>query len=526
MRHSPTACLFFLVACCPLMAQNVPMRLHTLPNGLRVLLLPRQGDPNIAAGWVAKVGSVNERPGITGTAHLFEHMMFKGTRVIGTNDIDKGLAVMAKLDAVKGKLAHEEKELRRRQRHGEIEDASDPAERSEKHRQLLERFQQLLASQRELIVKGEFDRIYTAAGASGMNAGTTNDFTIYFINVPKNKLELWFWMESDRLLNPVFREFYSERDVVREERRLRVESTPTGKFAEQFDALFWGSSPYSWPVIGWPSDVEAVTRDEALSFYDVYYAPGNLSVCLVGDFDADEAVKLAGRYFGRLEQGPHPPPDVRTVEIPQVAEKRMIAHAETKPRVILRYHTVPRGHRDAPALLVLEEVLNGRTGRLYKSLVLGQEIATSARSGQRGMKYEGYFELRGVVKPPHTPNEVEKALSDLVAGLAAEDVEERELQKVKNRLAAREFRKLRSSFSLMFELLVREAYGTWETINSEPPRLQAVTAKEIREAVGKYFRTENRAVLVYHTKDAGGGAAAEEDPLSGDAEKSKGGDRK
>ena len=261
--------LLFVVALAAsaLFGQRVEVEEFTLDNGMNFLLLPRKGDPNVAAGWVAKVGSVNERPGVTGVAHLFEHMMFKGTHTIGAKDIEKDLATIRKLDDLRKRIQAEETALIEKHRRGAIDDPKNPQHRSAAHAALIEEFERLIQQQRELIVKDEFDRIYTAAGASGMNAGTTNDFTIYFINVPANKLELWFWMESDRLANPVFREFYSERDVVHEERRLRVDSTPTGKLNEQFDSMFWQSSPYNWPVIGWPSDLEGITREEALRFF-------------------------------------------------------------------------------------------------------------------------------------------------------------------------------------------------------------------------------------------------------------------
>ena len=224
-------------------AQQLAVQELVLDNGMKVLMVPRKGDPNVAAGWVARVGSVNERPGITGISHLFEHMMFKGTRAIGTTDIEKDLRLQAQMDAVKAKIRVEEQDQFRRLRLGEITDLRDPKTRSAAHNALLAELAGLEKAQKDLIVKNEFDRIYTSAGASGMNAGTSNDFTVYFINVPANKLELWFWMESDRLANPVFREFYAERDVVREERRLRTESTPTGRFQEEFEAMFWTASP-------------------------------------------------------------------------------------------------------------------------------------------------------------------------------------------------------------------------------------------------------------------------------------------
>ena len=292
-----------------------------LDNGMTILLLPRPGDPNVAAGWVAKVGSVYERPGITGVAHLFEHMMFKGTATIGTRNIEQDLQLIAELDQVKAELRVEEATLLEAHRLGQIEDADDPARRTAASSGADRAIRRAARGARRADHQGGLQPPLLGAGRVGMNAGTSYDYTIYFVNVPANKLELWFWMESDRLLNPVFREFYSEREVVHEERRLRTDSTPTGKFQEQFDAMFWQSSPYSWPVVGWPSDLEGITREEALAFFDIYYAPNNLTAALVGDFDPDEAKALAERYFGRLQRGERSPVQPRTREMPQLSPK-------------------------------------------------------------------------------------------------------------------------------------------------------------------------------------------------------------
>ena len=508
-----------LAACAlaaPAPAQEVQVVEHVLDNGMTLLLVPRPGDPNVAAGWVAKVGSVNERPGITGVAHLFEHMMFKGTHAVGTRDIEEDLRIIDALDALRADLQVEEARLVERHRLGVIDDPNSPDARSPRHQELLDEFDALLARQGELVIKEDFSRLYTGQGASGMNAGTSYDFTIYFVNVPANKLELWFWMESDRLLNPVFREFYAERDVVREERRLRTESTPIGKFQEQFDAMFWDASPYGWPVVGWPSDIEGVTREEALAFFDVHYAPNNVAAALVGDFDPDRAIALADRYFGRLPRGARTPAPPRTREMPQLAEKRMVAYAETNPQVVIRLRTVPDGHVDEPALVVLGQLLSGRTGRLYKALVEEQQVATDASGGQAGFKYEGMFELRGTAKQGRTPEEVEQAIQAEIERLKTEPVGDRELQKVKNQNAAGIFRDLEGNFQLMMQLLIRENNRGWETINSDPPLYDAVTADDVMRVAAQYFTPEARAVAIYYRK---GGDAADDGRLAGlDAE--------
>src|SRR5688572_16769457 len=230
---------------------------------MRLLLVERHDDPTVAGGWVAHVGSANERPGITGIAHLFEHMMFKGTPTLGTKNYEKDLEIIAEQERVRNEIRKEEAKMRDAFRRGEIDDLLRPENKTDKLKELEKEFDQLIAKQREILVKNEFDRIYTAGGASGMNAFTTADLTGYFITVPANKLELWMWMESERILRPVFREFYAERDVVFEERRMRTESTPLGKFEESFQSLIWEAHPYGWPTIGWPSDIPAISKAEA-----------------------------------------------------------------------------------------------------------------------------------------------------------------------------------------------------------------------------------------------------------------------
>ena len=211
-----------------LSAQELPVIETNLPNGMRLLLVPRHDEPAVAGGWVAHVGSANECPGSTGIAHLFEHMMFKGTTTIGTKDYQKDLQIMDEQEKVRDEMRAEEVKLRAAWRRGEIDDWQKPENKSARWNELNRRFQELVAEQRKVLVRNEYVKIYTANGASDQNAFTSEDMTVYFCNVPANKLELWMWMESDRLLHPVRREFYAERDVVFEERRMRTDSPPLG----------------------------------------------------------------------------------------------------------------------------------------------------------------------------------------------------------------------------------------------------------------------------------------------------------
>jgi predicted Zn-dependent peptidase len=484
----------------PLRAQKVPVVEKPLANGLRLLLVERHDEPTIAGGWVAHVGSSNERLGITGIAHLFEHMMFKGTPTIGTKDYPKDLEIIAAQERVRDEMRVEERKLRAAYRRGAIDDLLKPENQTARYRELGKEFTKLITGQRDILVKNEFDRIYSGAGGSSMNAFTSEDMTAYFINVPANKLELWMWMESERILHPVFREFYAERDVVFEERRMRTESTPLGKFQEEFAAMFWESSPYAWPTVGWPSDIPAISKAQADEFYSTYYSPQNITLILVGDFAPDKAEAQARKYFERIPRGPKTPPDVVTLEVKQLAEKRLHAEAETNPQVDILWHTVAFQHRDSYALEILAQLLSTRTGRLYKGLVLGKGVATETYADQGSMKWEGLFNAGGEAKEGHTPEEVEQGIYDNLEKLKKEEVPPEELQKVKNNFAASEYRKLSSNYQILMHLIRNDGEGDWREINEAGPKIQAVTAADVKRVANQYFTKENRAVAIYTRK--------------------------
>ena len=492
-------------------AQQVAVKEHQLSNGMKVLLLERNDAPSISGGWVARVGSVDERPGITGMAHLFEHMMFKGTPTIGTKDYEKDIEIIAAQEKVRDAMRSEERRMREMWRRGEITDLQDPDQKTVEWNQLNEEFKKLVEAHRKVIVKNEFDRIYTANGGSGMNAYTSYDHTAYFITVPANKLELFMWMESERLLRPILREFYAERDVVFEERRMRTESTPLGKFFESFNSLFWESHPYSWPIIGWPSDITAISKKQADAFYGTYYMPQNLTLVMVGDFKSKPALALAEKYFGRLKKGEGRPPDVVTLEQPQKAEKRFYAEAETNPNVDIYWHTPAFGHKDTYPLSVLAQVLSTRTGRLHKELVLGKKLATDTWAWQGARKYAGEFNMGAEITEGNTPEMAEQEIYRLIEQIKTEPVPAKELQKVKNNFAAAEYRRLSSNHPILMQIMRSEGLGNWREINEAGPKIQAVTPADLQRVAKKYFTKENRAVAVYTRKPGTGGG--DEDPL-------------
>jgi len=484
----------------PLLAQQVPVVEKTLSNGMRLLLVERHDDPAVAGGWVAHVGSSNERPGITGIAHLFEHMMFKGTPVIGTTNFARDMEIMAAQEKVRDQMRAEEAKLRAALRRGDIDDVAKLESKTPRYLELEKQFNELIAEHRQIIVKNEFDRVYRSGGGSGMNAFTSQDMTAYFINIPANKLELWMWMESERLLRPVFREFYAERDVVFEERRMRTESTPLGKFSETFNAMHWESHPYGWPIVGWPSDIPAISKAQADEFYATYYAPQNITLILVGDLDMARATELAEKYFSRIPAGKVAAPDVVTLEVKQPAEKRMYAEAETNPQVDILWHTVPFGHKDSYALAILGQLLSTQTGRLYKGLVLTNEVATDVWAHQMSQKWAGSFNAGGEARDGRTPEQVEAAIYSEIEKLQRDEVPAEELQKVKNNFAAGEYRRLNSNMSILMSLVRNDGSGHWREINEAGAKVQAVTAADVQRVARQYFNKENRSVGVYTRK--------------------------
>jgi predicted Zn-dependent peptidase len=484
------------------MAQQVEPFEYTLDNGMKFLLMPRDEQPNIiTAGWISPVGSVNERPGITGVSHLLEHLLFKGTDSIGTSDPVLDDQYREELTVIREKMRAYTTDVQyKRMRKGEIDNPWDPANDTDELRDLRAEMTAIQDKQAEITIKNEFDSIYTGNGASGMNAGTSNDFTIFYINLPSNKLELWAWMESDRLSDPSMRELDAERFVVIEERRQRLEATATGKLDEQFDSMFWVASPYGTPVIGWMSDLMAYTEDEIFEYFETYYQPANLTGVIVGDFDPSEAEQLIESYFGRLENKRAAPSPMVTHSVPLLGEVRYSGECECQDQVEVRYRSVPFGHPDEAVFDVMADLLNGRTGRLYKSLVEDAEIAMNARASNQANHFAGSFSFTGLPKGSAELIDLELAWYDELERLKTELVSERELQKVKNGQAADTFRGMTDNSSLFFQLAITEAFGGYEYLNEHPKRIQTVSAEDIQRVANQYFGESNRAVASYTRK--------------------------
>ncbi len=505
-----------LLAAVPVSAQNIEAKEYWLDNGMQVLMVEKHEAPTIMSSIFARVGSSNETTGITGISHLFEHMMFKGTETIGTKDIKRDREIMHQLDSLQELLRVEKAIMRTDLRRGKIKDMLDPEAKTERFREIEKVFDKLVLEQRELIIKDQLDELYSKNGGFFLNAFTSNDMTGYFVRLPKNVIELYMWLESDRFAKPVFREFYSERNVVREERRLGVESTPTGLIEEDFEAMFWKSSSYHWSVIGWPSDLGAITREQAQAYYDTYYAPNNLTMLLVGDLNPEELIVMIREYFERIPRGTNDPPEVVTLEEKQYGEKRLIAEAEASPQTTIAYHTVAWKHADSYALEVLAEILNGKTGRLYEKLVEEKELAKSSGGG-RGMfggdglavsaeqdsrKYAGAFTIAAEGVSGVRAEQMEEAVYEVLEDIKANPVSAEELQKVKNRLRVEKikFMDMMSGIGLLFMLGQNAALGDWTEANNNGEMCNLVTPDDIKRVANTYFASDQRNVLIINSK--------------------------
>jgi predicted Zn-dependent peptidase len=430
-----------------------------------------------------KVGGANERPGISGVAHLYEHMAFKGTRTLGTKDFRKEAVVLKRLDQAWSALRVEQEK-------GPLADRNRVAE-DEK------RFRDLEQESEKYVVPNEIGEIYERNGAVGLNATTGKDLTRYVVSLPSNRLELWAAIESDRMAHTVLREFYKEKNVVLEERRLRYDNSPSGRLYEAFLAAAFTAHPYGMPVIGWTSDVEALSRTQTEAFFRTYYEPGNAVIAIVGDIDPPATVRLIEKYFGSIPAQPRPP-GVVTVEPEQSGERRVEVEFEAEPAVLIGYHRPALNHPDDPVFDVIDSLLSGgRSSRLYKTLVKEKQLAVgvSTSADVPGARYPNLFMIQAIPRAPHTSREVEAAIYAELDRLKNEPVQPRELQKVLNNLDADLIRSLDSNSGLASELSSAQALaGTWRYLLENRRQIARVKAEDVSRVAGRYFVKSSRVV--------------------------------
>ncbi|MDB9520079.1 pitrilysin family protein [Roseofilum reptotaenium CS-1145] len=461
---------------------NVEKQVKTfrLDNGLRFIVLERHQAPVISFMLYADVGGANEPVSKTGVAHYLEHLAFKGTTAIGTTDYAAEKPLMDELDRLFD-------QIQAAQANGNTEEAQE----------LQAKFDQINQQASEYIKQNEFGQIVEQFGGVGLNATTSTDATRYFFSLPSNKLELWMSLESERFLDPVFREFYQEKEVILEERRMRTDNSPIGKMIEAFQDAAFKVHPYRQPVIGYEEDLRNLTRQDVKDFFETYYVPNNLIVAIVGDVNIDEVKKLAQAYFGRFPARPTPKVKI-PVEPKQTETREVTLELPTQPMYLEGYHRPAGNDRDHAVYDLMGAILsNGRTARLYKSLVEEKQVALSAAgfSGFPGDKYPNLMLFYSLTAPGHTVDEVAEALQVEIERLKTEPVSETELNRVKTQAKASLLGTLDSNSGLASLLAKYEATtGSWRNLFQEVEAIEAVRPQDIQRVAQATFTPENLTI--------------------------------
>ncbi len=452
-----------------------------LPNGLTLIVCERPEAPVFSFYTLVNAGSANDPQGDSGLAHMFEHMAFKGTDEIGTTNYAAEKVALAKVE-----VAQAAYDAEYRKRVGQ--DAAKLAS-------LKKSFDDATATAEKYVIPNQFTEIAEQNGAVGINASTDEDSTQYFWSMPSNRLELWAYMESSRIGRPVEREFYKERDVVQEERRMRTDSSPIGRMIEQFLATAYVAHPYGRPTVGWESELSQINATEAEAFHKKFYVPANIVVAVVGDVKAAQAMPLLERYFGKIPTGPKPEP-MTTVEPVQRAEKSVTIREASQPFYFEGYHRPDYRDPDDAVYDAISDIFsNGRTSRLYRSLVRDQKIAAAAEgaSGFPGVKFPGLFAFEAVPLPGHTPDEMQAAIHKELDRLKTEDISDAELARYKTRTKADLLRGLADNEGLAHQLAEYQTlFGDWRELFRQLTKVDAVTKADVRRVAAKTFIASNR----------------------------------
>ena len=533
-----------------------------LKNGMKFLVVERHEAPVAFFAIVFNVGSANEWPNVTGISHLLEHMMFKGTEMMGTKNYKKEKSYIEKTDELGGRtiaLRGEMGEWRfeafkdfSRKVLGEFTDAEKEEIGADKYRQnklLVEKIRAMgsvpadLASRKHLVVQngknyldmyleyetawGEIVRLtdeqrsnyvvnnelwetYMNNGSRMLNAGTSNDFTVYFVYLPANRMELWMTMESDRMDSPVFREFWTERDVVMEERRLS-DNDPDDVLDEAFNSVAFTACPYKWPVLGWMSDLRTTDRHELAEYHRTHYAPNNATAVVVGDVDLDAVKRMAKKYFESIP-AQESIPALETREPEQQGERRLVIEHDASPKLMIGYHKPIHPDPESVVFDVLTDVLaGGRTSRLYKSIYEEKKLTAEppvVYTGP-GERYDNLMVISAEPMHPHTLEEVEAAIYEEIEKLKTEPVAGRELQRILNQLDSRMTQTLGSNLGIAFTVMMGEIFrGDWHAMFRQYDLVKEVTPEDVMSVSEKYLVPKNRTVA-YRVQVKKEGAAGE-----------------
>jgi len=491
MKHRFLVLLLFLSTFCA--AQDIAsfekrITVKHLPNGLTLLVCERPEAPVFSFFTLVDAGSAQDPKGKTGLAHMFEHMAFKGTDKIGTTNYAAEKLALEKVEMIYAQYDYERHKLVGRDMNKVLA--------------LEKEFKAAVAEANQYVIHNQFGEIIEREGGEGLNAFTAEDETAYHYSMPANRIELWAYLESERFLHPVMREFYKERDVVIEERRMRVDSQPTGRLVEQFQSAAFQAHPYHNPTVGWMSDLNSFSATDASRFFNTYYIPADMTIAVVGDVKASVALPIMEKYFGRIPGRPKPE-ELDTVEPTQNSERHVALQDRAQPFYLEGYHRPNYQDPDDPVYDAITDLMSdGRTSRLYRSLVRDKKIAAFAAgfSGLPGTKYPHLFAFYAVPLPGHTPQEMREGIHAEIERLKTQDVTDDELKMVKTRYKAALLRGLDDNAGLASQLATAQArYGDWRELFREVERIDRVTKTDIRRVANKTFDQENRTIAIIET---------------------------
>jgi predicted Zn-dependent peptidase len=495
--------LLFLLAALAAPAQDVSsfekrITVKTLPNGLTLLICERPEAPVFSFFTLVDAGSAQDPMRQTGLAHMFEHMAFKGTDKIGTTDYAAEKPALAKVEtAYAAYIAERDKTVGRDE---------------EKLKQLEKDWKDAIAAADKYVVPNQFGKLIEQSGGQDLNAFTSYDETAYHYSLPVNRLELWAYLESERFLHPVLREFYKERNVVIEERRMRTDSNPIGRLLEQFNAAAFEAHPYHRPTVGWMADLNSFSATDAQTFFDEYYVPANMVVAVAGDIKASEAMPILEKYFDRLPSS-RKPDETTTTEPPQNSTRRVELKEQTQPLYLEGYHRPDyRSPDDAIYDAITDLMSEGRTSRLYRALVRDKKIAafSAGFSGLPGTKYPHLFAFYAFPLPGHTTQEVADAIHAEIDRLKKEDISDDELKMIKTRSKANLIRGLADNEGLATQLATYQTrYGDWRELFRSVDRIDKVTKADIRRVANQTFTDSNRTVGVIENSASAAKSAPE-----------------
>ena len=483
-------------------ALSLPLQKRVLPNGLTIFLVERHQAPVFSARIAFRVGGADEVTGRTGTAHLLEHMLFKGTRTVGLKnpaDAESEGLLLDTEDRLWTAILAEQDRLEEASASSVYSTGKPLTATSDKLRSLREEFTKVQAQHAAMLQPNAFSALYQEAGAHGLNAGTSNDFTFYQVDLPRNRFEFWARMESERINAPVLREFYTEREVVKEERRMRTEDSPEGRLRELLMGQAFLAHPYGRPVVGWTSDLYALKRTEVQEFYRRYYAPNRAAIVLVGDLTWDEINPVLDAYFGQLKRQPDPAP-VRTEEPAQSGDRRTAIEADATPVFMAGWHIPAGSHADFPALTVLADVLSkGRGSRLYKRAVETLSIASDFQVsvGEPGSRYPSLLVGTGTAKGEAVPGLLGATLMEEIEAIKNQGPSKAELDRLAVLREMDEVHRMEDPERLATDLAVTWAVaGHEQAFLGDLDRYRSVTTAEVQRVAKTYLVDNNRTTAV------------------------------